>query len=222
MVGASEAPGWAAGLGSCTDFNSQHCAAGGWVGYTCEYLPRNCASPMMLLIRLISACVMLWGFCSSEMAAQRRTPSFSEQSLDAPVLHVHSTLPSSQGTREGAIWSGIGATTGSLVGFPVFVILALGSSCQRGDTDLTCYAPLVPFGIGAAVGGSLGAETGGDHPAWKTTIIGTAIGTAVAAIVGKPYAERDVQAKSRVLAIGLFTVPPAIGAWIGNRLGQPR
>jgi hypothetical protein len=44
-------------------------------------------------------------------------------------------------------------------------------------------------------------------------LIGSAIGAATAVIVA-------VQAD--VWGLGLFILPPAVGAWLGNRLGQPR
>ncbi len=168
----------------------------------------------MHLLRLISLCALLWALCSPELVAQRRQPSFSEQSLDARVLDIRATLPSSRGTREGAIWSGVGVTAGSLAGFFLAVFPGLHFCGSYGSSEMACALSIaVPLGIGTTVGASLGAETGGDSRAWGTTLIGSAIGAATAVIVA-------VQAD--VWGLGLFILPPAVGACVGNRLGQPR
>jgi hypothetical protein len=154
----------------------------------------------MLLLRSLVVCALLCGFCFSEVMAQQRLSSFFEQSLAAPVLHARSTLSSSPGTKEGAIWSGAGATAGSLLGYPVFGFLAMGL-CDWTESESKCALSLLPFGVGAAVGASLGAQTGGDRPAWATTLIGAAVGTAATVILAIPYSQRDAQNRSRAIEL---------------------
>lgn len=167
----------------------------------------------MSVIRSISLFTLLWAICSSGAGAQRREPAFPEQPLGTPVLNFGSTLPDSEGTKNGVIWSGVGAITGTLVAFPIVAFLGL-SLCNYGDAQSTCSLALVPFGIGATMGAALGAETGGDRRAWVTTLIGAAVGTAAAIVA--PEADNG----STVVELGLFILPPAVGAWLGNRLGQ--
>lgn len=170
----------------------------------------------MFLIRSIGLCALLCGFCFSHAVAQRKSSSFSEQTSVAPVLDFHSTQQGTGGTKKGTIWSGIGAFTGSVLGIPLSAALGL-TLCESYDSsEVICSLVLVPLGIGAGVGAALGAETGGDRRAWTMTMIGAAIGTAVAIAIPEPIN------RGAVVELGVYILPPAIGAWVGNRLGQLR
>lgn len=169
----------------------------------------------MRLALPISLVALLWSMGVSPVAAQQKPTPLSEYAWVSPVLPPAPTLPSvgfAGGTRQGAIWSGVGVTAGSLAGFFLAVFPGLHFCSSYESSEMACALSIaVPFGIGTTAGASLGAETGGDSRAWGTTLIGSAIGMATAVIVA-------VQAD--VWGLGLFILPPAAGAWLGNRLGQ--
>jgi hypothetical protein len=177
----------------------------------------------MRLIQLTSACALLWGLGSSEVIAQRSPGALHERSLGASTLVLSPVLPNFGGTREGAIWSGIGAVTGVLASVPVFALLGMTCFADAPDpANPMCYPPLAALGVGAGVGASLGSETGGNRPAWLTTLIGAAGGVVVGTIAARPFETGEVSRdRSKVGAYTLLLVPPALGAWLGNRLGQP-
>jgi hypothetical protein len=105
--------------------------------------------PIMHLLRLISLCALLWGLCSSESVAQRRPPTLNEQSLGAPVLALPLTLPHSKGTREGALWSGVGALAGVLASIPVLTLLVSPCIDVPDPANPVCYLPR-DFGASAS------------------------------------------------------------------------
>jgi hypothetical protein len=114
----------------------------------------------------------------------------------------------------GLVYSGVGALGGTLVGLPFAAAIGMQSTCaERGET-LGCFTPIIPLLLGATIGASGGALLAGDAPAWGRTLLGSLVGGVVSILI-----------VSGDEPMGVVTVPillsgPAIGAVIGNRLGQ--
>jgi hypothetical protein len=123
--------------------------------------------------------------------------------------------PAAATARPGLAGATVGATAGTVLSLPLFLIMTLGTTNAQWEGDVSDLTALIPVVVGTVAGASFGASLDGGEPATGSTLVGALAGAAVGV-----YAMRTRREPFGWSGMLVLTVPPTVGAVVGNRLGQ--